>query len=526
MISFNSSSQVGIGNTNPAESSLLDVNDSNNNKGILIPRVDIANLDTQEPITTATITESLLVYNTNITTGKGFYYWGGSKWMRLQASGMENNIYNINGNLTDNRILNLRGNSLNFNSGTNVVLQIDDNRRITLGGYGGNTFAGNPVNILGVNATGQIVSLNTDLAYDAANSDWYEANSVRPPDNIADNIYTNGRVGINTNNPLSSFHIYEGRGTVASPDTGTILLQHGDATGESSIVFRSSVNGNSDYGYIKYQTDGSGNGSGGENGLLTIGVENDVPGSSPQDDINIDSSGSLGINTASPTPSASIDMGRTNQGLLINRVRLRSSTDVTTIIGTEPDGLLVYNTSVSGTYPNNVVEGFYYWDNSRWNLLKDDVNSDNKGVQFYSYNINPTVSPNLNTVERETKINRSGIYLGALNDIAAMRPSNNDGFVIKIVGTYEVKNTGNFTFKERSDDGARIYIDGSLIHNVWNDGAGDLNSSTVNLGKGKHQIEFWYYENAGDENFSFYWGANPDGNTVDSVIQANQLTIE
>jgi hypothetical protein len=59
--------QVGINTITPAAGSMLDITRSD--KGMLIPRIDIANLSTIDPITGGS-TESLLVYNTNTTTGK------------------------------------------------------------------------------------------------------------------------------------------------------------------------------------------------------------------------------------------------------------------------------------------------------------------------------------------------------------------------------------------------------------------------------------------------------------------------
>ena len=56
------------------------------NKGLLIPRVALTSTTSTSPITTPVAT-SLLVYNT-ATTGDvtpGYYYWTGSKWMRLLA---------------------------------------------------------------------------------------------------------------------------------------------------------------------------------------------------------------------------------------------------------------------------------------------------------------------------------------------------------------------------------------------------------------------------------------------------------
>ena len=216
--------QVGIGNTDPAESSLLDIRDNNANKGILIPRIDITDLTTQAPITTATIAESLLVYNSNISSGKGFYYWDtdDTEWKKL-----------LSGNDIDN--------------------------------------------------------------------DWFEEGTTALPDDINDNIYTNGEVGIGTTMPSASLHISEpGLGTTASATDGTILIEHANNGGESSIVFKSKTNNNSDYAYINFSDDGSSNGTTTENALLTIGIENDVVGQY-QDDINIAPSGELLVSLGNPS---------------------------------------------------------------------------------------------------------------------------------------------------------------------------------------------------------------------------------
>ena len=102
LLPFISNAQVGIGTTNPAGGSLLDIESAE--KGILIPRVDIADLSTQAPVTgDLTSSESLLVYNTNTTTGKGFYYWDGTQWVAVGGNG--ENIYTTDGTLEENRIV-------------------------------------------------------------------------------------------------------------------------------------------------------------------------------------------------------------------------------------------------------------------------------------------------------------------------------------------------------------------------------------------------------------------------------------
>jgi len=71
----------------PDASSMLEVRSTN--KGLLIPRVELTGTTSASPITSPAT--SLLVYNTatagtapnNVTPG--YYYWTGSKWMRLLA---------------------------------------------------------------------------------------------------------------------------------------------------------------------------------------------------------------------------------------------------------------------------------------------------------------------------------------------------------------------------------------------------------------------------------------------------------
>ena len=118
------SQNVGINTTGiiPDASAMLDVKSTD--KGILIPRVNIADLTTAVPITSPV--NSLLVYNTNTTTGIGYYYWNATtKWTKL----------------------------VDANTAT------DDH-------------------------------------------DWYKVGTTIAPNNINDNIFTQGKVGIGIINPV------------------------------------------------------------------------------------------------------------------------------------------------------------------------------------------------------------------------------------------------------------------------------------------------------------------------------------
>ncbi|RYD25755.1 MAG: tail fiber domain-containing protein, partial [Verrucomicrobiaceae bacterium] len=104
-------------------------------------------------------------------------------------------------------------------------------------------------------------------------------------------VNTAANVGIGTASPVSRLNVAENPGTTASPNTGTLLIDHWDAGGASSIVFRSTTNRGSDYGYIQYQ-DASTVGGGGESAKLVIGIQNDA-----DDDILLSPSGKVGVKT-------------------------------------------------------------------------------------------------------------------------------------------------------------------------------------------------------------------------------------
>lgn len=74
--------QVGINTTTPVGGSMLDI--TSTDKGMLVPRIVIDDLSTIFPVVGGS-PESLLAYNTSAITEKGYYYWNGSKWVRLDG---------------------------------------------------------------------------------------------------------------------------------------------------------------------------------------------------------------------------------------------------------------------------------------------------------------------------------------------------------------------------------------------------------------------------------------------------------
>jgi len=288
-------SNVGIGNTNPT--SRLDVNGN--------CKVTTETLDMNPSVTIIKDTE----------TAANFNAWQTRAQLQIQ---------------------NFAGQSISLAMSTDGVGIIqgrkDDNgtptyRNISLNPINGNVGIGttNPAHILSLGNTNG----NCKLAvYDnGTGGNWFGIGAVS--DNLTFGaglaqsgtpqmvLSSGGNLGIGTTTPTSkldvngNMRIYESSGTTASATSGSLILEHGNVGGVSSIVFKSKGNSGSDYGYIQYYDnfDSSpeytgNNGSGfAENGMLMIGVENDEGIGTNSDRIVLWScggSGFVGINTQKP----------------------------------------------------------------------------------------------------------------------------------------------------------------------------------------------------------------------------------
>ena len=127
-----------------------------------------------------------------------------------------------------------------------------------------------------------------------------------------------GKLGIGTDIPSAgSLHLYETTGTSGGTNgVGTLVLEHGDVGGQSSIVFVSAGNKSSDYGYIRYMDDYDNSVTNGRS-VLVIGTENDSS-TDAVDNIALMPSGSVGINTLTPSASYELDVNGAIQGTEFN----------------------------------------------------------------------------------------------------------------------------------------------------------------------------------------------------------------
>jgi len=94
-----------------------------------------------------------------------------------------------------------------------------------------------------------------------------------------------------------------------------------------------------------------------------------------KNDFVVTSAGEVGIGTTLPSASSVLDITSTDKGVLMPRVALTGSTDITTIVS-PTNGLMVYNTGTAGLS----YVGYVYWNGSEWKSFDD------KSV------INPTIT--------------------------------------------------------------------------------------------------------------------------------------
>lgn len=119
--------QVGIGTTSPAPSSILDINDGTASRGVLLPRLDINDFTTQSPVT-GSIEDWLLAFNTNASSGTGFYYWDGTAWVPVG----HNKFWSVQGNKNTDPSTNFLGTADNFS----LNFRTNDFERMTIDAAG------------------------------------------------------------------------------------------------------------------------------------------------------------------------------------------------------------------------------------------------------------------------------------------------------------------------------------------------------------------------------------------------------
>ncbi|WP_372474421.1 hypothetical protein AB4865_03795 [Capnocytophaga sp. ARDL2] len=139
----------------------------------------------------------------------------------------------------------------------------------------------------------------------------------------------------------------------------------------------------------------------------------------------------VGIGTLNPNQSAILDVVAYNKGILIPRVTLQDTTDITTVQtasnGTYANSLLVFNT----TNNENISPGYYYWYEDKWHkiitqtevsteVIEQLILENQKTIALENGNFTQVVaaidSNNLNHTTWKTNVD---IAKGALNNESA-----------------------------------------------------------------------------------------------------------
>ncbi|MFN8237494.1 MAG: hypothetical protein U0T77_04940 [Chitinophagales bacterium] len=281
---------VGIGTATPDGTSKLDV--SATDKGMLIPRVALTAANAATPITkadgsaasTGDLASPLLVYNT-ATAGSGadkvtpgFYYWNGSRWIKLISnlssdpawmttgnSGTTSTSYFDNGpqtnafvGTTDNQPVEIYTNASSNSSKTDVKLYTatstgaavtapSDIFHIRRNGTSGVNYPQSASFALGKYGTS--ISAESDLGIRLGNGNIYA------PDVTVMTLRGNGNTGIGTTAPLSRLHLMH-----TSSSDGLLLQNNtggaGSATNINFATYADIVSGTSRPGAQIKATDG------------------------------------------------------------------------------------------------------------------------------------------------------------------------------------------------------------------------------------------------------------------------------
>lgn len=99
-----------------------------------------------------------------------------------------------------------------------------------------------------------------------------------------------------------------------------------------------------------------------------------------------------------------------------------------------------------------------------------------------------------------------------------------DDFTSRWEGFFEAPASGNYLFRTRSDDGVRLWVDGSLVIDEWNDHAPRYDTSaSVSLQAGqRYSLRMEHYERGGQAVAALEWDL-PGGGTSFQAVPASAL---
>lgn len=150
----------------------------------------------------------------------------------------------------------------------------------------------------------------------------------------------------------------------------------------------------------------------------------------------------VGIGTVMPDRSAMLDVVSVNTGVLIPRVSLTGSMDVTSIANGNKESLLLYNTATVA----DIVPGYYYWADGKWNrIATTDTNglvTAENGLTAVNGNARlggELMVPTVITTSADNTLSIAGLKSGAVADDDIVVVDRNTGVLKKVIAAQLVQ---------------------------------------------------------------------------------------
>lgn len=152
-----------------------------------------------------------------------------------------------------------------------------------------------------------------------------------------------------------------------------------------------------------------------------------------------------------------------------------------------------YHISVQGTLSKHITYNTFSWfgaitdQRSYWYNAGVTGTSTGQWTGYYFANSALAGSPVLTRVDSAINFN------WGVGSPAGGIPA--DSFSVRWVSSRYFSSAGNYVFTATADDGVRVWVDGNLIIDEWQDQVATTYSATVYLSKGYHTVVVEYYEN-------------------------------
>jgi len=159
----------------------------------------------------------------------------------------------------------------------------------------------------------------------------------------------------------------------------------------------------------------------------------------------------VGVNTKSP--QAKIEIVSSNQGVLIPRLAL-SSTDISSPVISPDEAELIFNTHTTTILEvldedKKVTKGFYFWENSKWNRVGDDIKMPRYAFEFSTNGFE--LRPN------RTNGNSVGDWQDLTWDNGTAGGISTIGFKAPNKGVYQIILAGNYGLGHADESGLHIH---------------------------------------------------------------------